>query len=409
MNIFENISAAISSVFSNKMRTFLTMIGIIIGVSSVITITALGKGFENTISSAFEILNSKALQIMTNWSANLTAKDKIFMEDVENIRKHPNVKYVSGYAGSYGIVDIRLPNLTKSVQIMGSDVEFSYMQKNFFQVKYGRVFTEQENDLKAKVCLIDEELAFEIFGRRNVVDEEIEVFIKDKDYKFKIVGVTDGKNAKLMGAIMPMPINTLLDINNTEQLDMMYVEVEDTENLTRTKNEIIRIIASNHNTTDDKYMAMSNMEQVKMIENVINMFTIFITFVAGISLLVGGIGVMNIMLVTVTERTKEIGIRKSLGATNSNIKTQFLIESMFICSLGGIIGIIVGYSIAMSLGNVLNTFFTQTTGMDMKPPVLSMPVAIGAMLISTIVGVVFGVYPAGKAAKLDPIEALRYE
>ena len=409
MNIFENISAAISSVFSNKMRTFLTMIGIIIGVSSVITITALGKGFENTISSAFEILNSKALQIMPNWSANLTAKDKIFMEDVENIRKHPNVKYVSGYAGSYGIVDIRLPNSTKSVQIMGSDVEFSYMQKNFFQVKYGRVFTEQENDLKAKVCLIDEELAFEIFGRRNVVDEEIEVFINDKDYKFKIVGVTDGKNAKLMGSIMPMPINTLLDINNTEQLDIMYAEVEDTENLTRTKNEIIRIIAANHNTTDDKYMAMSNMEQVKMIENVINMFTIFITFVAGISLLVGGIGVMNIMLVTVTERTREIGIRKSLGATNSNIKTQFLIESMFICALGGIIGIIVGYSIAMSLGNVLNTFFTQTTGMDMKPPVLSMPVAIGAMLISTIVGVVFGVYPAGKAAKLDPIEALRYE
>ena len=115
------------------------------------------------------------------------------------------------------------------------------------------------------------------------------------------------------------------------------------------------------------------------------------------------------MLVTVTERTKEIGIRKSLGATNGNIKTQFLIESMFICALGGIIGILLGYAVSIILGNYLNAFFTASTGMEMKPPVLSITVAVGAMLISTIVGVIFGVYPAGKAAKLDPIECLRYE
>ena len=390
MTIFENISAAIASVFSNKMRTFLTMIGIIIGVSSVITITALGKGFEDTISNTFEILNSKALQIMPNWGASLTAKDKIFIDDVDSLKSHPNIKYVSGYFSESGNVTLKNPDETDIVNIMSSDVEFSYMQKNFFKIKYGRIFTQQENNTKAKVCLIDENLAVKIFGRKDVVDEEIEVFINNKDYKFKVVGVTDGENANLMGNIIPVPINTLLDIYNKKEIDMLYIEVNDTTNLTRTKNEIARILAANHNTTDDKYTA-------------------FVSFVGGISLLVGGIGVMNIMLVTVTERTREIGIRKSLGATNSNIKTQFLIESMFICILGGIIGIAVGYITSIMIGNALEGYFTAVTGMKTSPPRLSLSSSTIIMIISTIVGVVFGVYPAGKAAKLDPIEALRYE
>nr|WP_317359129.1 ABC transporter permease [uncultured Tyzzerella sp.] len=409
MTIFENISAAIASVFSNKMRTFLTMIGIIIGVSSVITITALGKGFEDTISNTFEILNSKALQIMPNWGASLTAKDKIFIDDVDSLKSHPNIKYVSGYFSESGNVTLKNPDETDIVNIMSSDVEFSYMQKNFFKIKYGRMFTQQENNTKAKVCLIDENLAVKIFGRKDVVDEEIEVFINNKDYKFKVVGVTDGENANLMGNIIPVPINTLLDIYNKKEIDMLYIEVNDTTNLTRTKNEIARILAANHNTTDDKYTALSNMEQVNQIEGVIKMFTAFVSFVGGISLLVGGIGVMNIMLVTVTERTREIGIRKSLGATNSNIKTQFLIESMFICILGGIIGIAVGYITSIMIGNALEGYFTAVTGMKTSPPRLSLSSSTIIMIISTIVGVVFGVYPAGKAAKLDPIEALRYE
>ncbi len=409
MSIFENIAAAISSVFSNKMRTFLTMLGIIIGVSSVITITAIGKGFEKSISSAFEILNSKAMQVIVNWGADLTSKDKIFIDDVEKIKEHPNVKYASGYLNFNATVELKNPNEKGKVSAFGSHTEFAKMQQNFFQLKYGRLFTEQENNINAKVCIIDEKLAMDIFGRRDVVDEEINVTIDGKEYQFKVVGVTDGKNADLMGHTMPIPINTALDIMDTEELNMLYVEAEDTTNLKRTQNEIIRILSATHNTTDDKYLAMSNMEAVDMINKVIKMFTLFISFVAGISLFVGGIGVMNIMLVTVTERTREIGIRKSLGATDSNIKTQFLIESMFICALGGIIGIIIGYGVAITLGGVLNSFFQQNTGMEMHPPVLSIAVAIGSVLVSTIVGVVFGVYPAGKAAKLDPIEALRYE
>ena len=409
MSIFENISAAISSVFSNKMRTFLTMLGIIIGVSSVITITAIGKGFEKSIATSFEILNSKAMQIIVNWGADLTAKDKIFNEDVEKVKEHPNVKYASGYVNFSATVDVKNPNEKGTLSGFGSNLEFAKMKQNFFQLKYGRLFTEQENNSAAKVCLIDEKIAFDIFGRKDVVDEEINLTIKGKEYTFKVVGVTDGKNVDLMGNIMPIPINTALEIFDTKEVDMLYVEAEDTTNLKRTQNEVIRILAASHNTTDDKYLAMSNMEAVDMVNKVLKMFTLFISFVAGISLLVGGIGVMNIMLVTVTERTREIGIRKSLGATDNNIKTQFLIESMVICALGGIFGIIIGYGIGSYLGNMLNAFFEANVGMEMHPPVLSMPVAVGSVIVSTIVGVVFGVYPAGKAAKLDPIEALRYE
>ena len=409
MKFFENISAAISSVFSNKMRTFLTMIGIIIGVSSVITITSLGKGFEDTLNKSFEILNPNSLQLMTNWGANLTSKDKIFIDDVDVIKEHNNVKYASGYLMFRGSITLKNPDEKEVISMFGSNVEFSYMQKNFFDLKYGRVFTEQENKTKSKVCIIDENMAMKVFGRKDVVGEDVNLLINNKDYKFQVVGVTDGKNSEMMGSLAIVPIDTALDIYNFKEINMIYVELEITENLTRTKNELTRILAGNHNTTDDKYMALANTEQIKEVQKVIKMFTAFVGFVAGISLLVGGIGVMNIMLVTVTERTKEIGIRKSLGATNGNIKTQFLIESMFICLLGGFIGIMVGYASSLAIGNAVKDYFTATTGMETVPPSISFPVAIGTMLISTAVGVIFGVYPASKAAKLDPIEALRYE
>ena len=257
--------------------------------------------------------------------------------------------------------------------------------------------------------MLDEDLATKIFGRSDVVGEHINLFINNKDYDFEIIGVTTAENAAMMGNIITMPVDTALDIFDTKEVSMLYVELKDTSNLQKSKNEIIRVLSANHNTTDDKYMVLSNMEQVKQIENVINMFTIFIGFVAGISLLVGGIGVMNIMLVTVTERTKEIGIRKSLGATSGNIKMQFLIESVFICVLGGIIGIITGFVTSIIIGELLNDYFTAATGMQTMPPVLSLKVGISTMVISTFIGVIFGVYPAGKAAKLDPIQCLRYE
>ena len=409
MNIFENIRSSISSVFSNKMRTFLTTIGIIIGVSSVIIITALGNGFEATISKTFEIFNSKGVQIVPNYFSDLSSIGKLEKSDVENLKKNSGIKYVSGYSSTQASLTLKNPNEEKVYSLFASDPDFALIQKNFFDMKYGRVFTDKENELGAKVVIIDEKMALDIFGRTDVLGEKINIYINGKDFKFEVIGVTKvSKNSFTISNII-IPLGTYSEIFNTQNIEMLYAEVFDTNNLKNTQREIIRIIAANHNTEDNKYITVSNMEQVEAIQNVVRTFNIFLGFVAGISLLVGGIGVMNIMLVTVTERTREIGIRKSLGATNNNIRVQFLIESIILCALGGGIGLISGYIGSEFWGIVLGKMVENASGIKPEPPFLSLNVAFGAMIISSLVGIIFGVYPAGKAAKLDPIEALRYE
>lgn len=410
MNIFETISSAFNSVFSNKMRTFLTMIGIIIGVASVIIITSLGNGMKGTIEQNFEMLNAKALQIMPNWSSNdLTSKDVVTLNDSETIRGHSEVKYASAVVQGVGKVKLKNPSEEEFTSIVGTEVDFSYMQKNYFDLVYGRVYTQREDDIKAKVCVIDENLAFKIFGRRDVTGEIISLNLQGKDYDFEVVGVTKVLPTSFMMTQILMPAKTYLEILDKEEAGTLYIEVYDTDKMDIVKSELTRMIAANNNTTDRNYLALANLEQLDMIMDVIDIFTIFISFVAGLSLLVAGVGVMNIMLVTVTERTREIGIRKSIGATEFDIKLQFMIEAMLICSLGGVIGIGLGYVSSNVISSILRGIIEELTGMSALPPELSMPVAIGAMLISTVIGVVFGVYPASKASKLNPIEALRFE
>lgn len=410
MNIFETISSAFNSVFSNKMRTFLTMIGIIIGVASVIIITSLGNGMKGTIEQNFEMLNAKALQIMPNWSSNdLTSKDVVTLNDSETIRGHSEVKYASAVVQGVGKVKLKNPSEEEFTSIVGTEVDFSYMQKNYFDLVYGRVYTQREDDIKAKVCVIDENLAFKIFGRRDVTGEIISLNLQGKDYDFEVVGVTKVLPTSFMMTQILMPAKTYLEILDKEEAGTLYIEVYDTDKMDIVKSELTRMIAANNNTTDRNYLALANLEQLDMIMDVIDIFTIFISFVAGLSLLVAGVGVMNIMLVTVTERTREIGIRKSIGATEFDIKLQFMIEAMLICSLGGVIGIGLGYVSSNVISSILRGIIEELTGMSALPPELSMPVAIGAMLISTVIGVVFWVYPASKASKLNPIEALRFE
>lgn len=406
MNILENFKSAIFNILSSKMRTVLTTLGIIIGITSVIIITSIGKGFENDINKTFDGINSDKVSISTSYDATIREKDKLTLDDITELKKLENITYVAPSYSSNVTVKLKNPDMTTNATLYGTTPDGKEINK--IKMKYGRFIDDKDNKYKSKVCVIDTNLAKEIFGREDVVGEKIStktVYGKTVDIDLDVIGVYTKEENQFYTSSVYMPVQTLMDSlgNNAMVLDSLEVKFLDSKQFEKTKKEILKVLTANHKNKEEKYYVSGDFAMLDTMKGTIKIFTVFIGFVAGISLLVGGIGVMNIMLVTVTERTREIGIRKSLGATNSNIKMQFLIEAMTISMLGGIIGIILGY-----IGSFISGIVIHTLGKNITPQV-SIPVVIGSVLISSFIGIVFGVYPAGKAAKLDPIEALRYE
>ena len=406
MNILESFKSAIFNILSSKMRTFLTTLGIIIGITAVIVITSVGKGFENNIHKTFSTIDSGAISLTTSSSKKIRDKDKFTLDDIEDLKKIEDISYISPVNSTNVSVKLKDPQKTKSATLEGRDEDGKGL--NSLTIKYGRYLTQKDIDAKAKVCVIDKVLAKEIFGREDVIGEKIKaetVFGKIKDIELEVVGVYDIKTDGFYTPSIHYPIKTSFDFlgNTTNLFDSISLKLKDTNTFNQTKKSILKILTANHDNNEDMYSISGSFDLVNSMEGTVKIVTIFIGLVASVSLLVGGIGVMNIMLVTVTERTREIGIRKSLGATNNNIKIQFLIEAITVALMGGVLGVIFGYIGSFLCGKVVSAL-----GFSLKPDV-SMQVVIGSVLISTIIGVIFGVYPAGKAAKLDPIEALRYE
>ena len=406
MNIIENFKSAIFNILASKMRTFLTTLGIIIGITAVIIITAIGKGFQNDMNETFSGIDSGAIEVYTSYNETIRDKDKFTLKDLDSLRELENIEFVSPSYGSNVSVELKDPSQLKSCILNGTNEDAKGLKN--LKMKYGRFIDEKDRQGKSKVCVIDNNLAKEIFGREDAIGETISaetVFGDIKSIELEVIGVYEIEQADFYTPSIYFPIETSMDfLGNTEQtFETINLKVIDSSIFDKTKREILKVLTSNHNNQEEKYQVSGSFEMMNTMSATIQMFTVFIGLVASISLLVGGIGVMNIMLVTVTERTKEIGIRKSLGATNSNIKMQFLIEAITVALLGGVVGIILGYIGSFLAGKVISLM-----GSTLKPEV-SIPVVIGAVLISSMIGVIFGVYPAGKAAKLDPIEALRYE
>lgn len=402
MNIIENFKSAIFNIFSSKMRTFLTTLGIIIGITAVIMITAIGKGFQEDMKKQFSNVNNGVASFYTTSLAKET--DKFDKKDLESLRELDMVLYAIPEYGSNVTVDLRDPSQFKSSNLQGTDedqVGFSNLK-----MKYGRFINDKDAQAKSKVCVIDNKFAKILFGREDAVGETITaktVTGQEKTIELEIVGVYE-----IDYDVTPqiyLPVETLKEAlaDDKDTFNGISVKLKDTKNFNETQRVIIKTINANHNNNEDVYSYNATFDMVNSSLAALQIFTVFVGIVASISLLVGGVGVMNIMLVTVTERTKEIGIRKSLGATNGNIRMQFLIEAITVSLLGGVMGIIFGY-----LGSFIVGLVIKILGFTIVPSV-SLPVVIGAAIISTIIGVVFGVYPASKAAKLDPIEALRYE
>lgn len=402
--VIEGFKSALQNIKSNKMRSFLTMLGIIIGISSVITIVSLGQGGKNYITGQFESIGTNVINVSVSNNADndVTDSDYFTMEDVNAIKSR-----IEKVTAAAPVIEnggkVKTENKSKYVQIDALTQDYTKLQK--LDVYYGRFLNERDVEIGANVAVIDDIMAEKLFRTKNAVGQKISVNVADNNsLSLKVIGVMKnpaGELAANFGDNVPgfvfVPITIADRLYPEGKIAYISVMLSDMNNSSEISSKIVRLLEVRHNNTG-KYRAEEGFKQLDTINDVLNKLTLIIGAIAGISLLVGGIGVMNIMLVSVTERTREIGIRKALGATMADIRIQFLTESLILCLVGGIIGM----SLGVGVGNVVGKFLNIKAA-------ISVGVILIAFLFSSAVGIFFGLYPANKAAKLDPIEALRYE
>jgi putative ABC transport system permease protein len=397
----ENFKIALDSIKSNTLRSFLTMLGIIIGISSVITIVSLGEGGKARITGEFEKIGAATINVNVR-AQEAQNSDYITLEDIRYIKeKVGTVKYVSPIIQKNGFAITE--KKTKRSFMFGVNEDFGNIQS--IEIVYGRMFHEKEVLENKGVVVIDENTAKSLYGTDDVVGRSMMLGTRTSPKRVTVVGVSKS-SAMMFGedenipAIVYSPVTFVQSLfPNENQINSITVMATSKESSEEAGNGTLNLLQNRHgNRGREVYKAESVLKQLDQVNQVLGIFTAFIGAVAAISLLVGGIGVMNIMLVSVTERTREIGIRKAIGATTNTIMLQFLTESVIISLIGGVIGLILG----LLGGEVIGSFASIS-------PVLSTKAIVGAILFSSAVGIFFGIYPARKAAKLDPIDALRYE
>ena len=405
MLFYESVCIALKALLANKMRSILTMLGIIIGVGAVIAMVSIGMGVRRNVQTSIASLGSNMLIVSPGSSnfggvrsaagSNITLK----YDDAQAIKtKIKNIDYVSPTVnGSYQIVN---GNQNWNSSVYGVTPE--YMSIRSLTVSAGSFITQNDLNSRNRVAVIGTTVATNLFGTTNPVGKNIRV----NNAPYKIVGVLESKGQSSMGQdqddVVIIPLTTaqerLLGITYIKSIN---IQVTDQTKMDQVQSEVETLLRQRHHIVGDKeddFTVRNLTSLMQTMTQTTTMITILLGSIAGISLIVGGIGIMNIMMVSVTERTREIGIRKALGARFRNIMMQFLIESVVIGVIGGILGIIFGCSVSMLIAKFggFNTVITAA------PVLLSFSFSVG-------IGLFFGIYPARKAARLDPIEALRYE
>jgi len=405
IQFLEYLLQAVQAMISHKMRSFLSILGILIGVAAVIAMLAVGTGAKESIEKQLASLGSNLILVMPGSSrihgvsSGAGGVTRFTFGDAAAIEKITDeVKRVSPSVSGRG--QIVYGNNNWSTQVEGDDVPYAEIRAAVPVV--GRFFTDEEVKRRDKVAVLGMTVVKQLFGDANPVGETIKINL----INFKVIGILPVKGAtgfRDQDDIVIIPVTTAMyRVFGKEYLDSISVEATSPEAIAKAQDAISKIIIKQHHlvTKDEQdSFQIRNMADIKnTLEATTKTMSLLLGAIAAISLLVGGIGIMNIMLVSVTERTREIGLRKAIGATNKDIMTQFLIESVLMSFLGGITGILLGSGIS-----VLITLFA---GWTVK---VSWSSIILATVFSLIVGIVFGLWPAKKASKLDPIEALRYE
>lgn len=400
----ESFLMAWASLIANKMRSILTMLGIIIGVAAVITLVSIGNGVKQDIQNSISSLGSNLLMVMPGAPRTPGVRPtagsmkSLKVADYEAIAKLDGVKAVSPMTNGAYVVIYQNKNWTTSV----SGVNANYLDVNNWTMKSGRFLSNKNIQNRERVAVVGKTVAKNLFGDEDPVGAEIRV----KNIPFRVIGVLNSKGSGAMGNdqddMVIIPYTTAMErVDGIDYLRMLYVVAKDENGIDRLQSDIENLLRVRHGIKDTNLddFNIQNMNSImETMEETTGTLTLFLGAVAAISLVVGGIGIMNIMLVSVTERTREIGIRKALGATYFVIVTQFLIEAVVISLMGGLIGI--------ALGIGASKLISLASGMS---TVISVPTIVLSFAFSMAIGLVFGIYPARKAAKLNPIDALHYE
>ncbi|AWV32585.1 ABC transporter permease [Paenibacillus sp. FSL H7-0716] len=390
MKLYQSMRMALKSINSSKVRAFLTMLGIIIGVSSVIILVSVGQGTTSQITEQLNGLGTNQLTVnITGRGAttSLTYEEALALGDIEGIANVAPV--ISGNATA--------KNKTDNVSVTVEGITPSYEEVKDFHVQAGRFLLDIDNEYRQKVALIGSGTAEDLFGTDNPVGQKVQL----NGISYKIVGLLETKGSSLSGSnddIILIPISTAERQLKSKGVRSITIKTTSADTVAAAKAKLESTLDAKFNYADNAFSVFDSQEMLETVNSTTDTLSMALAGIAGISLFVGGIGIMNIMIVSVNERTREIGIRKAIGAKKFDILAQFMIESIVLSGLGGVLGVGIGVAGSWLLGKY--SALTVSIAWDM---------VLISFIFSLLIGVIFGMMPANKAARLRPIHALRNE
>lgn len=408
MNLWQAFLEALESLTANKLRSGLTILGIVIGVAAVIAMLAVGAGAENSITGQIQGVGTNLLFVIQGGSDDIRNPEPLTLGDAEAIADPLSAPSVIDVASTLqGQVEVSYTGESTVTTAIG--VSEAYSSVRNAQVTEGEFINQNHLLSRSSVVLLGVDVAEELFDRKaGLVGERVRI----EGQNFRVIGVLEEKGGSAFRSeddqvLIPLTTAQIRLIRRSirGQVDVIYVEAVDAEAIPQAKQEISQILRKRHRTDlgEDDFTIISQQDMIGVASSITSILTIFLGGIAAISLLVGGIGIMNIMLVSVVERTREIGLRKALGARKNDILIQFLTESLLLSMIGGLIGVGFGWLISFVVSQIAAV---NDVSID---PEISLNSILLATLFSIAVGLFFGIYPANRAANLQPVEALRYE